>query len=448
MEKTKKISLLLLLGTLVFGLWSPVANAALSITTRNANSISYSSAVLNGVLNEGSLSVTAWFELGTNSNNFNLSTSPQYYNSLSNNYSALVPGLNSNTIYYFRAVAENSQGRVYGNILSFTTSYYDSYYNTNNLDYSYYGNLPTITTGTVAGIGPTSAILNGFVNGNNLSTTAWFEWGTNNNFSHSTTQNYYGYNARNYDITLTGLMPSTVYYFRAVAQNAKGRVFGETISFTTGLATYINYLNTNYYPTQTYYPVQATPATALTAKTDWATSVSSTSAQLNGMITNQETIPSSTYFEWGINSNLNNRTETVSTGAFTLVKHVNKLTGLTPNTTYYFRLVADNGFSRNVGATNYFTTNQAVVSVSSTKSNNESTIETSTNNNNTATITPVNYLNQPTVNSLGANIIGVNFLPGSLFGWLLLVIFILMIAILIQRAFTPVIVKQEYLEHF
>lgn len=439
-KKIHKISLVLLIGMMVFGPGIPSAQAALVITTANPSNISYSSATLNGILNEGSLPITAYFELGTNSGNFNLSTSPQYYNSLANNFSTPVSGLNSSTTYYFRAVAESSQGKVYGNILSFTTSYYDPYYNTNNAEYTYAGTLPTIVTSPATNIGATSATLSGVVSGNNLPTTAWFEWGTNINFDNSTTQNLYGSNSQNYNITLTGLNPHTIYYFRAVAQNARGRVFSNTLSFTTSLATYINYPN-NYYPAQTYYPTQATSTTTLTANTDPATNVGSNSAQLNGMVTNQGTIPSSTYFEWGTNTNLNNRTETISTGAFPLVKHVNKLNGLKPSTTYYFRLVADNGLTRNVGATHYFTTNRGVVSTNTTESINENTTI-----NNSATITPVNS-ERFIENNLGANVFNAGFLPGSLFGWLLLIIFVLLIAVLIQQTLSPVIIRQEhYLE--
>jgi len=160
------------------------------------------------------------------------------------------------------------------------------------------------------------------------------------------------------------------------------------------------------------------------------------------MVTNQGTIPSNTYFEWGTNTNLNNRTEIISTGAFPLVKHINKLNGLKPNTTYYFRLVAENGLARNVGATHYFTTNPGVVSTSTVQTTNETTTI-----DNSATITPV-YSERSIESAIGANVFNAGFLPGSLFGWLLLIIFILLIAVLIQQTLNPVIIRQEHqLEH-
>ena len=51
-------------------------------------------------------------------------------------------------------------------------------------------------------------------------------------------------------------------------------------------------------------------------------------------------------------------------------------------------------------------------------------------------------------NSLsGASILGANFLPGSLLGWLLVIIFILFLALLIQRSLTPIVIKQEHPVH-
>lgn len=426
LKRAQKISTFLALIVMVFGFWPQTTQAALVVSTRNASNITYSSATLNGILNEGSLSITAWFELGTDPNNLSLSTSPKYYNSLSDDYSTSVGGLQDNTTYYFRTVAQNTEGRAYGNILSFKTSYQQYNTNTNN-NSSYYGSQPAITTNPATNVIGNSAILNAFVNGNGLATTAWFEWGTNTNFPNSTTQNYYGSSVSNYNITLTGLTPNTVYYFRAVAQNTKGRVFGNTVSFTTNSS----YVGSNYplsYPT--YYPTQATASYGLSTITDTASNVASTSAQLNGAITNQGNQASNTWFEWGTDFNLTNKTEIVSTGAYPLVKHINKLSGLNPGTTYYFRIVADNGLSRNAGAINHFTTSGSAVGTN-TKTTTNTTIK------NSATVTPVNKDVESTISNLGANAIGASFLPGNLFGWLLIIIFILLLVLLVQHSFAP-----------
>ncbi len=423
-KTAQKISLLIIVLVMAFGLWSGIAHAILSITTRNPSNIDHSSVILSGVLNEGSLSITAWFELGTNPNNFTLSTNPKYYNSLSDDYSARVSGLNSSTTYYFRAVAQNSEGRVYGNILSFKTSY--DQHNTNNTNNQfYYNNQPTITTNPATNISNQGAILNAFVNGNNLSTTAWFEWGTNTNFSNSTAQNYYGYNVSNYNITLTGFIPNTVYYFRAVAENSKGRVFGNTVSFTTSLVSYPNYINQEI-------------SSKLEASTRSVTNISSTGAQLNGLVLNKGTIPSNTWFEWGTSMNLGRKTTVISTGPQPTVKHLNIIRGLTPNTNYYFRAVADNGLSRSVGEITYFKTSPGGAKIKNTS--------TSAGIKDSATINSVDSDNQLITNLLGANAFGDSFLPGNSFGWLLLIIFILLLVLLAQHLYRPKALKQENTE--
>jgi uncharacterized repeat protein (TIGR01451 family) len=90
------------------------------VTTRNATNVSTSSATLNGRVDGNGSSVRAWFEYGTNTN-LGYTTSQNSYGSGSTDYSRSISGLYPNTTYYFRAVAENSDGTDYGSILSFRT---------------------------------------------------------------------------------------------------------------------------------------------------------------------------------------------------------------------------------------------------------------------------------------------------------------------------------------
>ncbi|OGI57527.1 hypothetical protein A3B85_01860 [Candidatus Nomurabacteria bacterium RIFCSPHIGHO2_02_FULL_37_13] len=90
------------------------------VTTRNATNIKTGGAILNGRVDGNGSSARAWFEYGTNYY-LGSSTSRNSYGSGSTNYSRSISGLYANTIYYFRAVAENSENTVYGNILSFNT---------------------------------------------------------------------------------------------------------------------------------------------------------------------------------------------------------------------------------------------------------------------------------------------------------------------------------------
>lgn len=408
-KKAGKISILLALMLGLVGFVAPSANAALVITTNYANGITYQSAVLNGILNEGSLSINAWFELGTNPNNLNIATTPRYYNSLSSSFNALVTGLVSNTTYFYRAVAENYEGRVYGNILSFTTSFYDPNYNTSNTTaYTGAGVAPSVNTVGASGMGPMSATLNGVVNGGGLPSSAWFEWGTTTSFNNSTAQNSYGGGTQAYNTTLVNLSPSTTYYFRSVAQNAQGRVFSNTLSFTTLSSAYI--VNT---PVNT--PNQILSAELKTG-TNPATSVGSTSAKLNSLITNVGTTASNTWFEWGKTNALGNKTETISTGNVARVKHVGRITGLTPNTTYYFRPVVESVYGKTFGEIYFFKTLETSTGIT------EST-------DNKSTVTPADE------NDLGASAVVAGFLPGNLFGWMLAIMFILLLVLLAEQIF-------------
>ncbi len=422
-KRAQNISIFLLLAILSFGLSSPTAYAGLSITTLAPTGVTYNGATLNGMLNEGSLTITAWFEYGTNPNRLDLTTNPQVYNNLGARFSTPLSNLYTGATYYYRAVAENSQGRTYGNILSFTTAYYNPNYDQNYVNNNGgTGVAPGVTTNGFSNATANSVVLSGFVNGNNLNTSAWFEYGTDSkNFTNSTTQTNYGAGVRNFNITLLDLKPNSVYYFRAVAQNVQGRTFGNIMSFATG-----NIINN--YPNNTN---TTTPVNVFRAVVNPATKVNKTSAQLNALIINANSTPSTTWFEWSDNqNNLNTKTESINTGALPAIRHANTITGLKPNTTYYFRAIADNGSNRVVSAVEYFIT-----------PNTTSTINTEDASPSTGSIiVPVTEEELSTIN-LGANALGTGFMPNSLPEWLLLIIFILLIMLITQYLFFPEVVE-------
>lgn len=96
----------------------------LSVTTSTATNISSYTATINGYVSGNSSSNTAWFEWGTNSGSLYNTTNQNYYGSSYTNYSANITGLYPNTRYYYRAAARGSNGTtVYGSVLSFTTTY-------------------------------------------------------------------------------------------------------------------------------------------------------------------------------------------------------------------------------------------------------------------------------------------------------------------------------------
>lgn len=68
--------------------------------------------------------------------------------------------------------------------------------------------------------------------GGDGSSSVWFEYGQTTSFGQSTIQKTLT-QPEMYCITVSGLLPSTTYYYRAIARNSAGTSYGETKSFTT-----------------------------------------------------------------------------------------------------------------------------------------------------------------------------------------------------------------------
>ena len=201
--------------------------SAPTVVTNSATSISQNSATLNGTLNPNNSYTTIWFEYGTTQS---LGYTVGYQSAGGGNYltniSAYLSGLNSITTYYFRAVAQNSFGTTYGSILSFAAQTGATYQP---------GALPLVYTSVATFIYQNSALLNGTVNPNGSLTTAWFEWGATTALGNKTFSQPMGQGTSLYPLAfaLFGLNANTNYYYRAVAQNSYGTVYGNILSFTT-----------------------------------------------------------------------------------------------------------------------------------------------------------------------------------------------------------------------
>lgn len=94
---------------------------------------------------------------------------------------------------------------------------------------------PSITDISVAGINQTSAILNSTVNNNGLSTTVYFEYGLSVTSFGNTTSSLTVDNSGDTVVSssISNLSPSTLYYYRVVAQSSAGITYGAAQSFTT-----------------------------------------------------------------------------------------------------------------------------------------------------------------------------------------------------------------------
>jgi hypothetical protein len=273
-------------------------------------------------------------------------------------------------------------------------------------------------------IGTSNATLNGLININNYygpyNYFAYFEYWTNTNTQYTTPTQHMTQVAlaqnNTYSYNLTGLKSNTVYYFRAVAQTPSGVFYGNVTSFGTN-ATYsdTNYLNKD----------QTTINTQFNTITKPATSISSNSVKLNSITLNPNSDYIKTYFEYGKTEDLGNSTATVSAGTLSSIEHINTLTRLSPNTTYYFRAVAESPTSIKMGAILNFTTN----SNSTVSNNNTNTLQDSD------VIIPVN---QNTGSYLGANAFGSGVsILGNILTWMLIIIVILILVFIFRGNSAP-----------
>ena len=196
------------------------------VTTRDADNIDIDEATLNGRVDGNGRSTRAWFEYGTDRNDLDEETPDRTYGSGETNFDYRIDDLEEDTTYYFRAVAENSEGIDRGSIYSFRTDEDDNYDDNN-------GDGPEVTTRSATNVSTMDATLNGRVDGNGRSTRAWFEYGTTMNLGYSTSETSYGSGTTTYKKTISGLTPNTLYYFRAVAENSEDTDYGDILTFRT-----------------------------------------------------------------------------------------------------------------------------------------------------------------------------------------------------------------------
>ena len=286
-----------------------------TVTTGSASNVTATSATLTGTVNANGLSTTAWFEYGTVKGTYGNKTSTQTVTgSNDTTVSVTITGLTAETTYYYRIAAQNNSGTSYGEEMSF--------------QYSSKGSAPTVTTDSATDVTTTTATLNGTVNANGISTTAWFEYGTLSGTygNKTTTKSVSGSTDTKVSIGISGLTAGTTYYYRIVAQNSAGTSYGKEMS-------------------SYYSPDQKSPTVATEAATD----VTNTSATLNGKC-NPNGLSTTAWFEYGtLSGTYEYKTSTQSMSGSSLTKVSATITGLTAGTTYYYRIVAKNSVGTSYG---------------------------------------------------------------------------------------------------
>ena len=194
-----------------------------TITTSEISSITETTALAGGdIVSNGGDAVTESGVCWSTSENPTIEDNLTKDGADSGVFSSSISGLASNTIYYVRAYATNSEGTGYGNSVTFTTK-----------------GVPTLTTNEVSGISPTSAVGGGNVtnDGGSTITTRGVCWGVNNNPTISNSKTINGSGLGPFTSNITGLADGSIYYVRAYATNKSGTSYGNTVSFSTQPAT-------------------------------------------------------------------------------------------------------------------------------------------------------------------------------------------------------------------
>ncbi len=345
-----------------------------SCTTEIATNVSSLSATLNGIVNPNGLTTTAYFQWGL-SYSFGNTTAEQSIGSGRVNIyvAANIIGLSANTAYFYRVVAVNSEGTVYGATWSFSSG----------------PPFPVAATLPASSISYNSATLNGRVNPNNQDTTINFLWGPTASYGNTTSAQIIPAGTSNVNVSanLTGLAANTTYYYRLTARNPAGDSSGAQQSFTT----------------------LSPPPIAVT------TSVATTtfnSAILTATV-NPNGLPTTAYFQWGTSIPYGSSTLPQSLGSgITDVSITATLAGLVGNTTYNYRVVATNSSGTTNGSNQSFSTlvppPTATTNPASGVTTSTATLNSSVNPNGGATTiyfewgTTTAYGNSTPVRSIGS----------------------------------------------
>lgn len=219
--------------------------------------------------------------------------------------------------YYAIAFATNIKGTAYGDEISFTTQ----------------PELPTVFTSSISKVGAYSATVGGSVSANGGAdvTERGVCWGTSPNAETTGTKLVVGSGTGSFSSDLSSLTPGVTYYAKAFATNSVGTTFGEE---------------------KTCITLGSAPIVATLDYSDLTTN----SVKLHGVI-NANDLSTAVSFEYGTTSAYGssvNATESPVTGSTDTVSAA--LTGLTPNTKYYYRVKAVNDIGTTYGGDSTFTT--------------------------------------------------------------------------------------------
>ncbi|NQX38005.1 hypothetical protein SAMN05421820_10113 [Pedobacter steynii] len=289
-----------------------------TLTTTYITPSSKSSATTGGnISKDGGAAITSRGVVWSLDRNFNPDAETQKRTSNGTGtgiFTSEVTGLNLSMAYYVRAYASNSVGTAYGNQVTVTL----------------FPTAPILSTNEATELTGTTAKSGGVItsDGGADVTLKGLCWSirTNPTINDSRTNNGIGLDP--FSGTMTGLLPNTLYYVRAYAQNKIGVAYGLE-----------QRLLTNAYPTLTV--------------TTMATDIRATTATSGGDITDDGRTP---ILSRGVTWNTTGSptialsTKTVDNTSTGIGKFVAQLKGLTDKTTYYVRAYATNAVGTTYGS--------------------------------------------------------------------------------------------------
>jgi hypothetical protein len=294
-----------------------------SVTTDHATNLGNSSATLNGTVNPNGQATQYAFQWGPSSgygHESTLTSAGAGTTQLSE--STAVAGLTPGTTYHYRTIAISASGTSVGPDSSFTTT----------------GTAPapspapTVSTGASSSVTGSAANVAGTVDPKGQATTYLFEYGPTSDYGFQTTPASAGSGNSSVDGSagLANLQSGTTYHYRVVAYNAGGTTLGSDRTFTT-----------------------LTPPAPTTGS---ASGIDASDATLSGVV-NPNGHSTSYQFQFGTTPFLGLNTPPAGVGSGTGEIAVHQtVTGLAPNTTYYYRLIGTSSSGTGYGQTKTFKT--------------------------------------------------------------------------------------------
>jgi hypothetical protein len=190
------------------------------LKTEAASGIERTAATLNGSFEPNGKDTHYWFEYGE-SEAYGSSTAKIDAGTTSGKVvvSAIVNSLKANTLYHFRLVGENAEGKSDGEDLTFTTAQA----------------VEGLLTEPATSVLSTSATLNGSLEPNEFDAHWWFEYGPGETYATKTPVEDAGSALEHKHVTkpISELLPNETYHYRLTAENTFGITEGNGEPFIT-----------------------------------------------------------------------------------------------------------------------------------------------------------------------------------------------------------------------